>query len=172
MNPNAFLILKSIPGIGPVWASGMLSEIGDITAFHSSDALAKYAGLYWLKNDSGDFISEDNQVSKSGIRICAIIWEKRLTASGSMCQNTLSIMQKNMLKLPSISTKEHSRLHLVNLYGLFLDCWSKTNCTPAKSWTLNQISTRTDVRLWIFRRRSIKVTLFPEKYIKIFFKNS
>ena len=109
---------------------------------------------------------------KSGIRICAIIWEKRLTASGSMCQNTLSIMQKNMLKLPSISTKEHSRLHLVNLYGLFLDCWSKTNCTPAKSWTLNQISTRTDVRLWIFRRRSIKVTLFPEKYIKIFFKNS
>ena len=66
MNPNAFLILKSIPGIGPVWASGMLSEIGDITAFHSSDALAKYAGLYWLKNDSGDFISEDNQVSKVG----------------------------------------------------------------------------------------------------------
>ena len=64
--PNAFLILKSIPGIGPVWASGMLSEIGDITAFHSSDALAKYAGLYWLKNDSGDFISEDNQVSKVG----------------------------------------------------------------------------------------------------------
>ena len=38
MNPNAFLILKSIPGIGPIWASGMLSEIGDISAFHSSDA--------------------------------------------------------------------------------------------------------------------------------------
>ena len=66
MNPNAFLILKSIPGIGPIWASGMLSEIGDISAFHSSDALAKYAGLYWLKNDSGDFTSEDNQVSKAG----------------------------------------------------------------------------------------------------------
>ncbi|MEG0805961.1 MAG: transposase [Lachnospiraceae bacterium] len=41
MNPNAFTILKSLPGIGPVWAAGMLSEIGDITAFHSSDALAK-----------------------------------------------------------------------------------------------------------------------------------
>ncbi len=66
MNPNAFLILKSIPGIGPVWAAGMLSEIGDITAFHSSDALAKYAGLTWLKNDSGDFVSEDNRVSKAG----------------------------------------------------------------------------------------------------------
>lgn len=66
MNPNAFTILKSIPGIGPVWAAGMLAEIGDITAFHSSDALAKYAGLTWLKNDSGDFTSEDNQISKAG----------------------------------------------------------------------------------------------------------
>lgn len=66
MNPNAFTILKSIPGIGPVWAAGILSEIGDINAFHSSDALAKYAGLIWLKNDSGDFVSEDNRVSKAG----------------------------------------------------------------------------------------------------------
>ena len=66
MNANALLILQSIPGIGPVWASGILSEIGDITAFHSSDALAKYAGLYWPKGDSGDFVSEDNQMSKAG----------------------------------------------------------------------------------------------------------
>ena len=66
MNPNAFTILKSVPGIGPVWAAGILSEIGDINAFHSSDALAKYAGLIWLKNDSGDFVSEDNRVSKAG----------------------------------------------------------------------------------------------------------
>lgn len=66
MNPNVFLILKSIPGIEPVWVSGILSEIGDITAFHSSDAFAKYADLHWLKNDSGDFTSEDNAVSKAG----------------------------------------------------------------------------------------------------------
>lgn len=66
MNPNAFIILKSLLGIGPVWASGILAEIGDIFAFHSSDALAKYAGLTWLKNDSGDFTSEDNQISKAG----------------------------------------------------------------------------------------------------------
>ena len=66
MNPNARTILQSIPGIGPVWASGILSEIGDITAFHSSDALAKFAGLYWPKGDSGDFTSEDNKMSKAG----------------------------------------------------------------------------------------------------------
>lgn len=66
MNPNALIILQSIPGIGPVWASGIISEIGDAAAFHSSDALAKYAGLYWPKGDSGDFTSEDNKMSKSG----------------------------------------------------------------------------------------------------------
>ena len=66
MNTNAFTILKSIPGIGPVWAAGILSEIGDINAFHSSDALAKYAGLTWSKNDSGDFVSEDNHMQKAG----------------------------------------------------------------------------------------------------------
>ena len=66
MNPNALIILQSIPGIGPVWASGIISEIGDAAAFHSSDALAKYAGLYWPKGDSGDFTSEDNKMSKAG----------------------------------------------------------------------------------------------------------
>nr|WP_230406801.1 transposase [Blautia liquoris] len=44
----------------------MIAEIGDISAFHSSDALAKYAGLTWPKSDSGDFTSEDNHISKAG----------------------------------------------------------------------------------------------------------
>lgn len=66
MNPNARIILESIPGVGPVWACGISSEIGDIAAFHSSDALAKYAGLYWPKDDSGDFSREDNKMSKAG----------------------------------------------------------------------------------------------------------
>ena len=66
LSPNALTILQSIPGIGPVWASGILSEIGDIHSFHSSDALAKYAGLFWPKDDSGDFSSEDIRISKAG----------------------------------------------------------------------------------------------------------
>lgn len=66
MSPNALTILQSIPGIGPVWAAGIIAEIGDITAFHSSDALAKYAGLTWRKSDSGDFEAEDTPVTKAG----------------------------------------------------------------------------------------------------------
>ena len=98
MNPNALIILQSIPGIGPVWASGILSEIGDITAFHSSDALAKYAGLYWPKGDSGDFISEDNQISKAEIPIFATIWAKRQTVSENISLNMLTTMPENMLR--------------------------------------------------------------------------
>ena len=66
--PNAFIILQSIDGIGPVFAGGIVAEIGDIAAFHSSDALAKYAGLYWKHNESGDFSGEDTPMSKAGNR--------------------------------------------------------------------------------------------------------
>lgn len=66
MAPNALLILQSIPGIGPVWAAGIIAEIGNITAFHSSDALAMYAGLTWRRGDSGDFESEDTPITRAG----------------------------------------------------------------------------------------------------------
>lgn len=68
LNPNAFIILQSIDGIGPVFAGGIIAEIGDIAAFHSSDALAKYAGLMWKSNQSGDFDGEDTPMSKAGNR--------------------------------------------------------------------------------------------------------
>ena len=57
LNPNAFIILQSIDGIGPVFAGG-----------HSSDALAKYAGLMWKSNQSGDFNGEDTPMMKAGNR--------------------------------------------------------------------------------------------------------
>lgn len=66
MHPNALTILKSIDGIGPVFAAGIIAEIGDINVFHSSDALAKYAGLTWSKNQSGEFDGEDTRMQKAG----------------------------------------------------------------------------------------------------------
>ena len=108
MPPNALTILRSIPGIGPVWASGILSEIGDITVFHSSDALAKYAGLYWPKGIPGSSFLRITICRKLGIPIFATILAKRQTASGSTSRNTLTSMPENMLRYPNISTKEHS----------------------------------------------------------------
>lgn len=67
---------------------------------------------------------------KQAILICIIISEKLQTVSGGMFLNMLNSIPENMLKLPDISTKEHSHLHLVNSYDSFLVFWSKTNWMP------------------------------------------
>jgi DNA uptake protein ComE-like DNA-binding protein len=67
-NTNEYQSLISIPGIGPVYASAILAEIGSVKAFRSHDAIAKYAGLVWNPNQSGDFQAEDTFLSKAGNR--------------------------------------------------------------------------------------------------------
>lgn len=59
--PNGYQSLLSITGIGPVFAAGILAEIGDISYFSNDAALAKYAGLTWKRNESGDFKSDDKR---------------------------------------------------------------------------------------------------------------
>ena len=68
LNLNAYTILKSIDGIGPVFAAGIIAEIGDINTFHSQDALAKYAGLTWTRSQSGDFEADESRMTKAGNR--------------------------------------------------------------------------------------------------------
>lgn len=58
--------LTSVKGIGPVYASGIISEIGNIERFKSADALAKYAGLWWPRIQSGDFEGQDRHLKRSG----------------------------------------------------------------------------------------------------------
>lgn len=67
-NTTEYQSLLSIPGIGPVYASGILAEIGTISAFNSQDALAKYAGLIWTQHQSGNYKADDSHMSKAGNR--------------------------------------------------------------------------------------------------------
>jgi Holliday junction resolvase-like predicted endonuclease len=67
-NTNEYQSLVSIPGIGSVYASAILAEIGSVKAFRSDAAIAKYAGLVWNQNQSGDFLAEDTRMSKAGNR--------------------------------------------------------------------------------------------------------
>jgi len=79
--------LRSIPGIGPVFASGIAAEIGDLNRFFYGQkwdskrkryraknlrdvdaAVAKLAGLWWPQSSSGGFESEDRKLAKSGNR--------------------------------------------------------------------------------------------------------
>ena len=63
---NSYKILSSIKGIGNVFASGIIAEVGDIVKFDNQAALAKFAGLVWGCCDSGNFSSEDNFMTKQG----------------------------------------------------------------------------------------------------------
>lgn len=58
--------LESIPGIGPVYAAGIIAEIGQIDRFEDESKVAKYAGLYWLKRQSGQFTAEDTSLTRHG----------------------------------------------------------------------------------------------------------
>lgn len=63
---NYYQILQSIPGIGPVFAAGIIAEIVDINYFKTHNQLAKYAGFYWPRHQSGEFERSDKPMAKSG----------------------------------------------------------------------------------------------------------
>src|SRR5699024_8470548 len=65
---NESKILLSIPGIGPVFAAGIMAEIGSIDRFDHEAQLAKYAGLTWPKHQSGSHQKEHTPMSTSGNR--------------------------------------------------------------------------------------------------------
>ena len=58
--------LTSVKGIGPVYAAGLLAEIGDIKRFDDHHALAKYAGLVWTQYQSGEFEAENTSRMPNG----------------------------------------------------------------------------------------------------------
>jgi hypothetical protein len=79
--------LATIPGVGPVFSSGIGAEIGSVQRFltgpkwdsphqrfrsknlrDAEDAIAKMAGLWWPRADSGDFEAEDRRMAKCGNR--------------------------------------------------------------------------------------------------------
>ena len=64
LDSNVYNILLSIRGIGKVYAAGIMAEIGNIDRFSHNSKLAKYAGLYWKRNQSGEFDSQDKKSSK------------------------------------------------------------------------------------------------------------
>ncbi|WP_306012317.1 MULTISPECIES: IS110 family transposase [unclassified Allomuricauda] len=51
-----YMLLRSIPGIGPIVASGILSELGDLRRFNNIKQLAGYVGLAPGIYQSGDTI--------------------------------------------------------------------------------------------------------------------
>lgn len=95
--------LATIPGVGPVFSSGIGAEIGDTQRFlqgtkwdkrrrryrsrnlrDAEDAVAKIAGLWWPRSGSGDFEAEDRRMAKTGNRYLRYYF---IQAANKMRQN-------------------------------------------------------------------------------------
>jgi len=59
-------ILKTAPGVGPVTAEVVLSELGDISRFRNAKAVCAYAGLVPVVRQSGEKKSKDLKITKQG----------------------------------------------------------------------------------------------------------
>lgn len=62
----AYLLLRSIPGVGELTAAIILSEVGDVLRFPSAKQLVAFSGLDPSVFESGKFKSTNNKVSKRG----------------------------------------------------------------------------------------------------------
>jgi transposase len=61
--------LDTIPGFGPVYASGTIAEIGELQDFDYDQAkVAKFAGLKWRQTQSADFQAEETRLTRTGNR--------------------------------------------------------------------------------------------------------
>lgn len=59
--------LQTIPGFGPVFAAGILAEIGNPQRFNFDESkVAKFAGFKWRKTGSADFTADETRMTRTG----------------------------------------------------------------------------------------------------------
>ena len=58
--------LDTIPGFGPVFSAGIISELGDLSRFHGcvEAQVAKLAGFRWPRHQSADFEAQDTHITR------------------------------------------------------------------------------------------------------------
>lgn len=105
--------ITSITGIGVILGATIISEIGDISRFRSSDKLAAFAGIDPTVKQSGNFTSAHNRMSKRGSpylrraiwMACTCAWQHdpmfhayydKKTAEGLRYMNIMGHLTKKM----------------------------------------------------------------------------
>jgi len=106
INNTEYQALTSIPGIGPVFSSGILAEIGTMTSFHSHDALAKYAGLTWRVNQSGNYSSDITRMTKTGNKYLRYYL---IEATNSVKVRIPEYKEYYLKKYGEVTTHQHKR---------------------------------------------------------------
>ena len=98
--------LTSIPGIGKVYSAGIIAEIGDIYRFDSQASVAKFAGLVWHKDQSGEFETEHSRMIKSGNRYLRYYL---LEAANSVRRCDSEFRRYYDLKFKEVNKYQHKR---------------------------------------------------------------
>lgn len=103
---NSYNSLISIPGIGPVFAAGIIAEIGDIRSFKNNDALAQYAGITWSRNQSGPKSSDETRLTKRGNKYLRYYF---MEAANSVRRYDLEYLEYYDSKYKEVHTHQHRR---------------------------------------------------------------
>jgi transposase len=103
---HQFQCLLSIPGIGPVFAAGIIAELGDISKFNNQSAVAKYAGLTWRKKQSGNFTADNTFLTKTGNKYLRYYL---LEASASVIRNNNEYLAYYHKKYGEALVHKHKR---------------------------------------------------------------
>jgi len=106
LNPVEYQVINSIPGIGKVFSAGILAEIGSIRCFPNNNALAKYCGIVWKANDSGDFSAENTPMSKAGNRYLRYYIIEATNSVIKHCSEYKNFYDK---KYAEVTTHQHKR---------------------------------------------------------------
>jgi len=119
------LTLTTVPGVGLVLAASIAAEIGGLERFFSGqkwdahhkrwrpknlrdveDAVAKMAGLWWPRSDSGNFHSEDRHMAKSGNRYLRFAF---IQAANGMRRSLPAYARFYSLKYRQAAKHKHKR---------------------------------------------------------------
>ena len=98
--------LQSINGIGPVFAAGLIAEIGDINRFDNQASLAKFTGLAWTKHQSGSFEAQNTKLIRSGNRYLRYYF---IEAANSVRRCNSEYARFYNLKFKEVNKFQHKR---------------------------------------------------------------
>ena len=64
--------LTSIPGVGLVYAAGIIAEVGQIERFKIKQSWLNMPVLHWKKSESGNYKSENTPLTKREEQISSV----------------------------------------------------------------------------------------------------
>lgn len=108
--------LTTIPGIGPVLAATILSEVGDISRFSSPAKLAAFAGIDPSVNSSGEFVSVHNHMSKRGSPyLRRALWQASVCATNASPEMKEFLQKKRAEGKPYMNAIGHVTRKMTNI---------------------------------------------------------